>query len=94
MAPRVVAQACASSPLDARNALTAARADRDRRFDDQGHSRTMLYPNRAQWRMIELVVVIVSIAWVLTSPTEDHLTRLFIGLATFAVMLLARHFRR
>ena len=62
-------------------------------FHDQGYLLQMWYPNRAQWRMIETLVVAVVIAWVLTSPTEDHLSRLAFALAIFAAMLFGRHLR-
>ena len=62
-------------------------------FHDRGIWGKMPYPNRARWRMIESLVVTVVIAWVLTSPTEDHLIRLAFALAIFAAMLLGRHLR-
>jgi len=54
----------------------------------------MRYPNRDLWRMIEILVVAMVIAWVLTSPTQVHTTRLTLGLAFFfALMLVGRRFR-
>ena len=93
IAPRVIAQACTSSRLDATKRPDAARAGGAEGWATRGHSRKMSYPNRAQWRMIELLVVTVAIGWVLTSPTEDPLTRLIVGLTTFAAMLLIRSVR-
>ena len=50
----------------------------------------MSYPNRIHSRMIEILVVTVVIAWVLTSQAEDQAARLFVGLAIFTLMLLGR----
>lgn len=73
----------------------ASRCAEQRVGDEAGRFLlSMRYPNGAQWRIIEIVVVSAAVIWVLASPpTDSHPMRLAIGVIVFGVMLLVRYLR-